>query len=727
MNFSRFELQRLQNSENEFALVLHMDDQWTEFASELGKEPQQRRDILYSSRLLIETYYPKAKVTVIKVLVGGMLITSIPFATSANTAEASATGTQQASSIHYKVAPGDSLWTVSREFNTTVDNIRKANKLTTDTLQLNQPLIIPRVFHTVRTGDSLSVIARDYNTSATFIREANKLTSDTIRVGQVLVIPAVIGQTTTTPPPKTNTITPSPSISVTYTVVSGDSLTVIAQRFSTTAASIRTTNNLTSDVIRVGQTLTIPSSGEGTTTPSAQIINSVYSVVAGDNLSVIAQRFGTTVNAIREANSLTTDVLQVGQRLVIPNGNTDLVKSTPEPDRTPSTYTVITGDSLSIIAEKYGTTVAALRSTNNLTSDIIRVGQTLTIPTGATTENGSPALAPTVSSHTVVSGDSLWGIANRYDTTVDALRVANNLSSDTLRIGQRLTIPTSNSSTVQPVPTAPTEERTAFTYRVVSGDNLSTIAQRHGVTVDAIRTANNLRTDILQIGQTLSIPSGLNAPTSSTAPAPTQNGSLAPVTITNVQHTIRSGDNMWNLSQQYGVPYQDLLRHNNLTERSFLSVGQVIQVPQYNVPVRPVVSARHGEVLDWWTEARYVFSTGKVATITDFQTGRQFQVKHTMGGNHADSEPLTARDAQIMQEIWGGNYSWTPRAIIVEVDGRKLAAAMHSMPHGDQVIRDNNYNGHFCIHFLNSQRHSDGQIQDSMQRQIEIAAGRIIR
>ncbi|MFV8829792.1 LysM peptidoglycan-binding domain-containing protein [Alkalihalobacterium sp. APHAB7] len=245
--------------------------------------------------------------------------------------------------------------------------------------------------------------------------------------------------------------------------------------------------------------------------------------------------------------------------------------------------------------------------------------------------------------------------------------------------------------------------------------------------MDAIKnvwSANNLRTDVLQIGQILTIPNG----TSSTAPSNTvQNGSTAPVTIRNINHTVRSGDNMWNISTQYGVPYNDLLRHNNMTAQSTLRIGQVIQVPQFQVPVRPVVSARHGEVLDWWTEARYVFSTGKVATITDFQTGRQFQVRHTMRGNHADSEPLTSRDAQIVREIWGGSYSWTPRAIIVEIDRRRLAAAMHSMPHGDQIIRNNNYNGHFCIHFLNSQRHSDGQVQSSMQRQIEIAAGRSIR
>ena len=742
MYFDRFELKKLQNVENEFALVLYLDSQWTEFATELGKEPGQKRDVLFIARSLVESHYPKAKVTVIKVMVGGMLITSIPFVNKSDNVEASSTSgtiqTEHTSSVFYRVKPGDTLWLLTREFNTSIDNIKRGNNLITDTLQPNQHLVLPRAFHTVRSGDSLSVIARDYQTTVPLLREANRLATDTIRIGQVIIIPIVVNQVDSTQTPISNNLTPQSQKSDSiYTVVSGDSLSVIAQRFGTTVTAISEANNLGTNVLQIGQRLVIPTVNTDLVRPTEPISEATptpatYTVISGDSLSVIAQRFGTTVTAISEANNLGTNVLQIGQRLVIPTVNTDLVRPTepiPEATPTPATYTVVSGDSLSVIAQRFNTTVTALRSANNLTSDVIRVGQTLTIPTGVTSEakvGNTPATSElSTITHTIVSGDNLWTLAQRYGTTVDALRNTNNLKSDVLQIGQRITIPAGNTNATQQ-PTAPIQERTTFTYRVVAGDSLSVIAQRHGVTVDSIRTANTLRTDVLQIGQTLTIPNGINAPATNTKPVQ-QNGSLDPVTMTNIQHTIRSGDNMWNLSQQYGVPYLDLLRHNNMTERSTLKIGQVIQIPQYHVPVRPVVSQRHGEVLDWWTEARYVFSTGKVATITDFQTGRQFQVRHTMGGNHADSEPLTARDAQIMREIWGGSYSWTPRAIIVEVDGRRLAAAMHSMPHGDQVIRDNNYNGHFCIHFVNSTRHSDGLVQDTMHRQIEIAAGRSIR
>ncbi|MCL7746724.1 LysM peptidoglycan-binding domain-containing protein [Halalkalibacter alkaliphilus] len=369
-----------------------------------------------------------------------------------------------------------------------------------------------------------------------------------------------------------------------------------------------------------------------------------------------------------------------------------------------STYTVVAGDTLSTIASRFNTTVATLRQANNLTSDVIFVGQVLKVTETSSPSSTQPTSTPTT--YTVVSGDTLSGIASRFNTTAAALRQANNLTSDMIFVGQVLTINgTSTPSNSQATSTT--------AYTVVAGDTLFLIANRFNTTVNALRQANNLTSDTIRVGQVLTIPSAGGTPSNNQA-----------VTKTETTHTVRSGDTMWGISLQYGIPFNELLSFNNMSDRSTLSVGQTIRVPVYHVPIRPVVSERHGELLDWWTEARYVFSTGKVATITDFDTGRTFQVRHTMGGNHADSEPLTARDAQIMREIWGGSYSWTPRAIIVEVDGRKLAAAMHSFPHGDQVIRDNNYNGHFCIHFLNSQRHNDGQVQESMQTQVIRAAGR---
>lgn len=203
----------------------------------------------------------------------------------------------------------------------------------------------------------------------------------------------------------------------------------------------------------------------------------------------------------------------------------------------------------------------------------------------------------------------------------------------------------------------------------------------------------------------------------STTPTPQTN------TTTYDSYTIQSGDNMWDLSIRFGIPMYELLQANNMTENSPLSVGQKISVPVHHIPVKSTVSEKHGEHLDWWTEAQYVFSIGKTATVVDFQTGRSFQIKRTIGANHADCEPLTANDAKVIKEVWGGAYSWKERAVIVHVDGRKIAASMSSMPHDIQYISGNNFDGHFDLHFKNSTRHSDGKVSPAHQTQIQIAAG----
>ncbi|MDQ0255685.1 LysM repeat protein [Evansella vedderi] len=239
-------------------------------------------------------------------------------------------------------------------------------------------------------------------------------------------------------------------------------------------------------------------------TPDKVEAQETYTVKAGDTLSHIAKRYGTTVQAIKSTNNLTSDFLRIGQILTIPNGTvTAAIPSTV-------TYTVVGGDTLSGIASRYGTTVDVIMRTNNLTSDFLRIGQTLTIPNGGST---SPTSTPTQTSaptqtYTVVSGDTLSGIAARNGTTVNAIKTANNLTSDFLRIGQTLVIPGGSTSTA-PTNTSSTQTSAPTqTYTVVSGDTLSGIAARNGTTVNAIKTANNLTSDFLRIGQTLVIPRG---------------------------------------------------------------------------------------------------------------------------------------------------------------------------------------------------------------------------
>lgn len=151
-------------------------------------------------------------------------------------------------------------------------------------------------------------------------------------------------------------------------------------------------------------------------------------------------------------------------------------------------YVVRSGDTLWLLAQRYNTTVDAIKNLNGLTSNNLYIGQVLKIPTAG-------ASGGSYFEYVVRSGDTLWLLAQRYNTTVDAIKNLNGLSSNDLSIGQILKIPSAGAT---PAP--------AFEYIVRPGDTLWLLAQRYGTTVDAIKSLNNLSSDILNIGQVLRIP-----------------------------------------------------------------------------------------------------------------------------------------------------------------------------------------------------------------------------
>ena len=263
--------------------------------------------------------------------------------------------------------------------------------------------------YVVQKGDSLYSIAQKFGTTVDQLKKWNNLTSNTLQIGQVLIV----SEKAETPPPTENYIT--------YTVKSGDTLYKIANEFNTSVQRLMELNDLGTTVLSIGQTLRIPTSGSSTT--------NTYTVKSGDSLWKIANQFGVSVDDLINANNLTSTVLQVGQQLIIPNQGSS---TPPTGGNTTTTYTVKSGDSLWSIANRYNTTLAELRRLNNLTSDVLQIGQVLRIPSSSTSNT---------TTYTVKNGDSLWSIANRYNTTVAELRRLNNLTSDVLQIGQQLIIP----------------------------------------------------------------------------------------------------------------------------------------------------------------------------------------------------------------------------------------------------------------------------------------------
>lgn len=202
-----------------------------------------------------------------------------------------------------------------------------------------------------------------------------------------------------------------------YIVKKGDSLWSIASKNNTTVDNIKKLNNLSSNNLSVGQVLKLSYDAKKEDIKESNI----YTVKKGDSLWLIANKYETTVDELKNANNLKSNTLSIGQTLIIPEKKESTSKIS---------YVVKKGDSLWLIANKYDTTVEKIKSTNNLKGNTLSIGQVLVIPSSSE-----------FITYTVKKGDSLWLIANKYNTTVDNIKKLNNLSSNNLQINQKLILP----------------------------------------------------------------------------------------------------------------------------------------------------------------------------------------------------------------------------------------------------------------------------------------------
>ena len=122
--------------------------------------------------------------------------------------------------------------------------------------------------------------------------------------------------------------------------------------------------------------------------------------------------------------------------------------------------------------------------------------------------------------------------------------------------------------------------------------------------------------------------------------------------------------------------------------------------------------------LDWFNGGKNTIPQWATFTVKDVSSGLTFQVRRWSGYNHADSEPVTREDAATMKKIAGGSYSWARRAILVKYNGQVYAASMNTMPHGEDSIPENNYDGHFCIHFYKSKTHDTNRVDSAHQNAV---------
>ncbi len=239
-----------------------------------------------------------------------------------------------------------------------IDNEKEANYLKNHMEEVGEAIVIALAnylslpyqkvtgnYYVVQKGDSLYSIAKKYNTSVNELKTINHLESNTLQIGDVLVLPGEDKNT---------------SSDILYSVKKGDSLYQIGKKYGVSVSLLKEYNHLNQDSLQIGQVLKIPSSDTDYLT---------YEVQKGDSLYSIAKKYNTSVNALKELNQLSSNLLQIGDILKVPASEKGSLN-----------YTVQKGDSLYSIAKKYNTSVDKIKQLNQLSSNLLQIGDILKIP-----------------------------------------------------------------------------------------------------------------------------------------------------------------------------------------------------------------------------------------------------------------------------------------------------------------------------------------------------------
>jgi membrane-bound lytic murein transglycosylase D len=440
----------------------------------------------------------------------------------------------------------------------------------------------------VKAGDTLATIAKRFKIRETQVAELNSLAEGELPAGLRLTIPGA--------PKRVKSYYSGGAGGFLeggtgrYRIARGDTLGGVARRFRVTVSQLRQWNSLPNTRIRAGRYLIVNPNSKSTAAsrrPSGSKIGGAgkYQIRRGDNLSVIAARFGTSVSQLKAWNGLTSNRLQIGRYLVVQpagsqtqNTRTARAPSAPSRSRRPKEpipsggrYQIRRGDNLSEIADRFGATVSELKRWNGLRSSRIRAGKYLTVgPATASTSRTSVTRATSATSSSAGSGggrykirrgDTLELIAKRFGTTISDLKARNGLRSSRITAGAYLNVgsgglaarnasasPRSTSPRVAANPARSAPQRNSTGYKIRQGDTLAVIARRLGVTVADLKAWNGLSSSRIRAGKYLAV-HGSNGTSSGAG--------------TN-QYLIRNGDTLEAIASRFGVTVKQLQAWNGL-------------------------------------------------------------------------------------------------------------------------------------------------------------------
>ena len=333
--------------------------------------------------------------------------------------------------------------------------------------------------------------------------------------------------------------------------------------------------------------------------PTAVFAAKRYVVKKGDNLGNLAKKLRVSIQSIKKTNSLKTDGLNVRDTLIIPDSTNDqanviaskdLEKNENELEVNKSNlpsfslrYIVKKEDTLSGIANRFGISVEKIKHVNGLTDNGLKTGMILTIP-----ESWHKDLDNMISLHpadielkevspykyreyVVKNGDSLTSIAGGFGISVTDLKNANGLSSDKVRIGMKLIIPDSQIP-MRVVRVSPNLNDIS-NYEVKKGDTLSIIASKYRVSIKDLKSANNLKSNEVEIGMKLIIPD---------SQIPMRVVRVSPNLSDINNYVVKKGDTLSMIASKYRVSVRELKSVNDMRDDK-VKVGMRLIIPNSNL------------------------------------------------------------------------------------------------------------------------------------------------
>jgi len=316
---------------------------------------------------------------------------------------------------------------------------------------------------------------------------------------------------------------------ITHKVTKGDTLWSITKQYHISLESILALNNIKDkDILSIGQIIKILQDNLPAADYNMHIVNK------GETLWSIAQKYNLSVDLILDTNNIAnSELISIGQEMKIPSHKnaiteTNIVKQavinennsnnnssisnniSPPENAEPIAYTIKAGDNLWNISRKYGVSVEVMFSVNNIKEkDLLSLGQKIEIPAiGGGVSSSNQKQEATIITYTVVKGDTLWSISQRYDVKMNSIISTNNLKEiSRLSIGQKLKLPITNMDIAKAEGYDQDAEAEEIIYYVKKGESLWSISREYNVKLESIIAANSI-TDSSKIstGQQLRIP-----------------------------------------------------------------------------------------------------------------------------------------------------------------------------------------------------------------------------